>query len=70
MFRYRTEVMIAADRYVCLQLPPDLPTGRATVIVLIDEPAERPQDPTAAADDVDHDDVEWWEEFDESDVVE
>ena len=65
MLRYRTEIMIAPDRYVCLQLPPGLPEGLATVIVVSHSSAAGV--PTAALEenDVDRDDIEWWEEFDD-----
>jgi len=63
--QYRTEVDIAADRYVCLQLPANLPTGRARVTVVIlasdeDVNAESTPDP-----ETDHQHIEWWEEFEE-----
>jgi hypothetical protein len=61
--RYRTEILIPPDGYVCLQLPPGLPAGRATVSVEFrDEPAEA----TPQNDDPDREDIEWWEEFDEA----
>ena len=66
MDRYQTEIRIAADRYVCLQLPPGLPEGRAVVTVqfLGTEPAEAaPAEPDGPEPD-DHD-VEWWEEFED-----
>jgi hypothetical protein len=63
--QYRTEVVIAADRYVCLQLPANLPTGRAIVTVMV-LPAEEAQEPEPAPDvEPDHQDIEWWEEFEE-----
>ena len=65
MTRYRTEVDVPPDRYVCLQLPHHMPTGRATVTVYVhgdhdddDGPGPEPGEPAA-------DDVEWWEEFDD-----
>jgi hypothetical protein len=61
---YRTEVLIAADRYVCLQLPDHMPLGRATVIVLAHEPSE-PDEPAASDLELDHQDIEWWEEFED-----
>ncbi len=62
--RYQTEIHVSPDRYVCLQLPSYFPEGRATVTVEVklDDPSttEAP-----AVDDADHQDIEWWEEFDE-----
>ncbi len=60
---YRTEIRIPADRYVCLQLPPHLPEGRATITV--DIPG--PDDPEAdrPAPEPDRQDIEWWEEFED-----
>ena len=67
MLPYRTEIVIPADRFVCLQLPPDLPEGRAVVTVdfveSVAEPASTIADVTEI--DPDHEDIEWWEEFDE-----
>ncbi len=61
--RYRTEIVIPADRTVVLQLPAQLPEGLATVIIQVesDEPVDSilPDDAT----DLDHEDIEWWEEF-------
>ena len=34
LLRYRTEIVVPPDRYVCLQLPAHFPEGRATVTVL------------------------------------
>lgn len=60
MRRYRTEIVIPADRVVGLHLPSHLPTGRAIVTVLIVEP-ESGDFPSAL--DHDRQDIEWWEEF-------
>jgi hypothetical protein len=67
---YRTEFIIPPDRYICLQLPPHLPEGRATITVTVHDrqaadlappPSEEPE---AAPDrDLDRQDIEWWEEF-------
>lgn len=57
--RYRTEIVIPADRFVSLQLPDDLPEGRAIVTVWVEDP-EAPGDP-----DPDRQDIEWWDEFDD-----
>ncbi len=58
--RYRTEIVIPADRLVTLALPPHLPEGPAIVTILIASPT----------DEADHDDPNdhgraWWEEFDD-----
>ena len=34
MRSYRTEIVVAADRYVCLQLPREMPEGAASVIIV------------------------------------
>lgn len=65
MPQYRTEVIIAEDRYVCLQLPAHLPKGRALVTVMVVS-SEDLDDP-GPAPDLDHDrqDIEWWDELDQ-----
>ena len=66
---YRTEIEIAPDRYVCLQLPDFIPAGRAVVTVRVtvaDDPVEDEGAIEFAADDSPRD-VEWWEEFDGDD---
>ena len=60
--RYQTEIFVASDRYVCLQLPDYLPEGRAIVTVTV-AAGESPA--LAEPDDDRPDDVEWWEEFDD-----
>ena len=60
--RYRTEIFVTADRYVCLQLPDFLPEGRAMVTVTIETDDLDLGRPEA---EVDRQDIEWWEEFDE-----
>lgn len=62
--RYRTEIFVAPDRYVCLQLPAYLPEGRAVVTVTVEGPDPADAGP-ARRIDPDRNDVEWWEEFDE-----
>ena len=65
---YRTEIVIAPDRYVCLQLPEFIPAGRAVVTVRVtiaDDPVEA-DFTTKPGDELPHD-VEWWEEFDGDD---
>ena len=59
--RYRTEILIPPDRTVVLQLPASLPEGWATVTIHASEPdkADHPES------DPDHQDIEWWDEFDE-----
>lgn len=71
MPQYRTEVVIATDRYLCLQLPDHLPAGRARVTIQI-LPAEElegplaPLEPEAVPDvETDDEDIEWWDEFEE-----
>jgi hypothetical protein len=58
--RYRTEIVIPDDRYVSLQLPRDLPAGRAVVVVTIEEPADLAPDEDLWPE---AEDIEWWEEF-------
>lgn len=71
MPRYRTEIVVSRDRYVCLQLPEDFPEGPATITLYALDPgttprAETPDDPAAEPPDPDDEgDVEWWDEFDE-----
>jgi hypothetical protein len=62
--QYRTEIIIPPDRYVCLQLPPDLPEGQAIVTVLFLTPQIAETTETTEAD-LDRQDVEWWEEFED-----
>lgn len=60
MRRYRTEIVIAADRIVTLQLPGDLPAGRAILSIVAEG------DPDADVSEfpgVSDDDFEWWDEF-------
>ena len=72
MPRYRTEIVVPPDRYVCLRLPDESPEGRAIVTVDFTE-----SNPALALDstssdlgiepidhDADREDIEWWEEFD------
>lgn len=63
--RYRTEILIPPDRYVCVQLPSYLPEGRAVVTIVVHEPEPEPQGPPREADP-DRQDIEWWEEFGEA----
>ena len=44
--RYRTEILIPPDRYVCVQLPSYLPEGRAVVTVIVHEPESDDQGPS------------------------
>lgn len=61
VLRYRTEIVVSRDRYVCLQLPGHFPEGLARVTVSYLDPSRTvtPDDP-----EPDGDDIEWWEEFD------
>ncbi len=60
--RYQTEIFVAADRYVCLQLPTYLPEGRAIVTVTV--ATDDLEGPESEAEDDRHD-IEWWDEFDD-----
>ena len=71
MRRYRTEVIIPADRTIILHLPADLPEGPATILVHVEDPADA-SDPLASGDDdlgdalgLNRHDIEWWEEFED-----
>ena len=68
MHRYRTEIHIPSDRYVCLQLPDRLPEGKAIVTVVFEHDPSH-SEPDTDASDSDRDDIEWWDEFDEADDV-
>jgi len=68
--QYRTEFIVPPDRYLCLQLPPHLPEGKVTVTVTVHEPSPIERSPSSkpqseAEDDLDRQDIEWWEEFEE-----
>jgi hypothetical protein len=65
--RYQTEIHVASDRYVCLQLPSFFPEGRAVVIVTVESEGALATD-RPAADDPDRQDIEWWDEFDDEEV--
>ncbi len=59
---YRTEIVIPADRYVCIQLPSYVPEGRAVVVVHVRPSSE--SDAASAGDaELDRQDIEWWDEF-------
>ena len=65
MLRYRTEIVVPTDRYVCLQLPGHFPEGPARVVVIYPGPEPAGSDaPREDADAEAEDDIEWWEEFD------
>jgi hypothetical protein len=66
VLRYRTQIIVPADRYIGLQLPASLPEGPATVIVQVhEEPV--PGAPGACDEtDPDREDIEWWEEFEDT----
>jgi hypothetical protein len=61
MRRYQTEVIIPADRSLALQLPANLPPGRAVVTVEVVEPEAA--DAGGQENELDRQDIEWWEEF-------
>lgn len=67
MRRYRTEVVIPADRCLTVQLPDSLPTGRAVLIVQVEEPDDAFESDQAEGldSDLNPDDIEWWEEFED-----
>ncbi len=62
--RYQTEIHVATDRYVCLQLPTYFPEGRARVTVTFDLDGPTGLEPRGD-DEPDREDVEWWDEFDD-----
>lgn len=62
--RYQTEIHVAPDRYVCLQLPTYFPAGRAWVTVTFDLDGPTGNEPRGG-DEPDREDVEWWDEFDD-----
>ena len=65
--QYRTEIHVADDRYVSLQLPDYIPPGRAIVVVSVVAPADDPGADAGRADEADDEAVEWWDEFDAED---
>ena len=54
-----TEIHVADDGYICLQLPDFVPRGKAMVTVTFQEPED--DDRRDVGDDDDRDDIEWWE---------
>lgn len=72
MRRYRTEIVIPADRTIVLHLPEDLPEGRAALIVQMEETGddtfgfETDEDDLADLLDAQDQDFEWWEEFEDA----
>lgn len=67
MRRYRTEILIPADRHIHIQLPDQWPEGLARLIIeVVDpEPAQSTQSADREFNSLDSHDMEWWEEFDE-----
>jgi len=63
--RYQTEIFVAADRYVCLQLPAYLPEGKAIVTVTVASDASEGREPDAEDD---RHDIEWWDEFEDEEA--
>jgi hypothetical protein len=63
--RYRTEIVVPPDRYVCLQLPADFPDGHATISVVFHPAAAVGPAGGDEGSEVEDDDIEWWEEFDD-----
>jgi hypothetical protein len=62
---YRTEIVIPADRYLCLQLPPSMREGRATVTVTVLEDADASEPIGSNEIEDDRVDIEWWGEFED-----
>jgi hypothetical protein len=60
--RYRTEILIPPDRYVCVQLPSYLPEGRAVITVTVND-RETEERGLPNESDPDRQDIEWWNEF-------
>jgi hypothetical protein len=60
--RYRTEIVILSDRYVCVQLPDYMPEGRAFVTIEAED-AGVVDSQGAGESDADRLDIEWWDEF-------
>jgi len=63
--RYRTEILIPPDGYVCLQLPPYIHGGRAVVTVYVADGTDEDSNPAGLESETDRDDIEWWDEFDD-----
>ena len=64
---HQTEIHVASDRYVCLQLPSFFPEGRAVVVVTVETEGDLADGP-GSGDDPDRHDIEWWDEFDDEEV--
>lgn len=64
MRRYRTEIVIPQDRTVVLHLPPHLPEGRASVVVVVEDGPGPTEEHLDEPEMDHHEDIEWWEEFD------
>lgn len=65
--RYKTEIVIPDDRFIAIQLPDALPRGRAVVIVECEDPLLlSASDENGDESDLDGNDIEWWDDFDES----
>jgi hypothetical protein len=65
VLRYRTEIVVAGDRFVCLQLPEQFPPGLAVVTVLVNDPLLAAEPEPRDVADPDREDIEWWEEFED-----
>jgi len=74
--RYTTEVVIPLDREIMLQLPPDMPVGRAVIVVLAEEGADvtplngTPEDEFSDLLGGNRQDMEWWDEFEDQPAFE
>ena len=62
--RYRTEIVIPPDRYVCVQLPTYLPEGKAVVTIYLPDRDDGPPNLFTEIES-DRQDIEWWDEFEE-----
>ncbi len=65
MTRYRTEIEIPPDGYVCIQLPGYVPAGRAVLTIVVNDRESLPEATShhPAEHETDRQDIEWWDEF-------
>lgn len=50
MIRFRTTAEVKDDRQVVLTLPPEVPTGKADLVVIIDSPSPKKKPRSSLAD--------------------